>query len=67
MLNMFKFNKTIIFILVVLIYSYSYSAPQPNLWAYWDKSNPNSTEVIDFKAWQNFLGKYTTKITIKFM
>ena len=52
MLNMFKFNKAIIFLyIVVLIYSYCYSAPQANLWAYWDKSNPNSTKVIDFKAW----------------
>lgn len=50
MLNTFKFNKAVIFILITLIYSYCYRAPQASLWAYWDKSNPNSTNLIVFKT-----------------
>ncbi|MBK2046235.1 hypothetical protein IB644_06695 [Allofrancisella guangzhouensis] len=31
------------------------------LWSYWDKSNPNSTKVINFQPWQPFLDTYVVK------
>jgi hypothetical protein len=41
------------------IFNSSYTAPKAVLWDYWHKSNPSSTKVINFNAWQNFLDKYT--------
>lgn len=51
----------ITFILCLMFVSSLQAAPSANLWNYWDKSNPKSTEVIDFKPWQTFLDTYVIK------
>lgn len=34
------------------------AAPEAELWAYWDASNPSSERTIDHGAWDEFLSKY---------
>jgi len=34
------------------------AAPEAELWAYWDASNPSSEQSIDHGAWDEFLSKY---------
>lgn len=52
-------QKTIVLLLsLILLSSVAFAAPNKDLWSFWDKSNPQSTQLIDFQPWQNFLNKY---------
>lgn len=55
--------KKIICILsgLLIFINASHSAPQKNLWSFWNVSNENNTNVISHKSYQDFLDRYLFK------
>lgn len=48
----------ILFTLVSALSHVAIAAPDSKYWAYWDKSNPDSSAVINHDIWQEVLDKY---------
>lgn len=42
----------------ILLFSSAQAAPDAELWAYWDESNPSSQQSIDHATWDQFLATY---------
>ncbi|WP_434357064.1 DUF547 domain-containing protein [Parasalinivibrio latis] len=42
----------------VLITGSAFAAPKSELWPYWDKTDPDSTQTISHKPWQRLLDTY---------
>ena len=47
-----------IFAVLLLVSSLAMAAPKSEYWAFWDKSNPASTVVVDHALWQAIINKY---------
>ncbi|WP_394248751.1 DUF547 domain-containing protein [Vibrio profundi] len=50
--------KSLVWLILLLLPFSAISAPKSDLWAYWDKHVPESTQTISHLAWQSFLDKY---------
>lgn len=50
--------KSLVWLILLLLPFSAFSAPKSDLWSYWDKHVPESTQTISHSAWQSFLDKY---------
>ncbi len=50
--------KIIISTLLLLLSFNTLAAPKPELWRYWDSSNPSNSTTISHQQWQQILDKY---------
>ncbi len=53
--------KALLFLALTFCPVLGLSAPEADLWRYWDQSEESSPQVIDHSSWQTFLDQYVSR------